>query len=331
MTQAIISFDTELSPALYQQGFSAQENFDSSILGICEDGEYGIVHQMDILEKYGLRAVFFVDPMPALVHGIDIICQIVAPIMARGHEIQLHLHPEWLEFAKEQPVGNQRGRSIGDFKLDAQIKLIALARDLLMKAGAPEPVAFRAGNFGANDDTIEALHKLGISYDSSFNAAYIDNGCNISLDPGNLGMRQYKGVWAVPVSGIMERESSFRPAQVCAMSEEEMRDALNHAASCGANQFSVFSHSFELLSRNRSFPNHLTVQRLEALCQNIAADKRVTTGGFMDLPDRVIPQKIEALEPDTLRTLRRRIEQGLSYAVYEARLLPTKLGKMLHR
>src|SRR3546814_9494722 len=43
----------------------------------------------------------------------------------------------------------------------------SLAADMLVRAGAPEPVAFRAGNFGANDDTLRALDALGFLFDSS--------------------------------------------------------------------------------------------------------------------------------------------------------------------
>src|SRR3546814_698714 len=159
----------------------------------------------------------------------------------------------------------------------------SLAADMLVRAGAPEPVAFRAGNFGANDDTLRALDALGFLFDSSFNGAYAGHGCDIALDPRNMGMRLHHGVCEVPVSGLMDRLDSFRPAQLCAMSEEEMRDALDHAAASGAIQFSAFSHSFELLSRDRAVHNRLAIARMEALCQAVAADARVTNGGFADM------------------------------------------------
>src|SRR3546814_1290826 len=123
-------------------------------------------------------------PMPALVYGPKIIAEIVRPIVARGHEVQLHIHTEWLRFARFNPAGKLTGRNIGDFPLSAQKKLIGLARDILVSAGAPEPIAFRAGNFGANDDTLRALAALGFRFDSSFNAAWHGRGCANTLDPG---------------------------------------------------------------------------------------------------------------------------------------------------
>jgi len=320
MTRAIISFDTELSAGLYQRGADARANFESSILGRCRDGDFGIHFQMDMLDRHGLTGVFFIDPMPALVYGPEVIDAIVRPVVERGHEVQVHIHTEWLAFARFNPVGRLTGRNIGDFPLAAQKKLIALARDILVGAGAPKPTAFRAGNFGANDDTLRALAALGFRFDSSFNAAYLGHGCAISLDAGNLGMREHHGVAEVPVSGLMDRASRFRPAQLCAMSEEEMRDALDHAAASGAIQFSAFSHSFELLSRDRKVANRLAISRMEALCRAVADDPRVTSGGLATLPaPPARPARIHVPAPRPLRTLRRVIQQGLGHLAHEVR------------
>lgn len=331
MTRAIISFDTELSAGLYQRGADARANFESSILARCRDGDFGIFFQMDMLERHGLKGVYFVDPMPALVYGPEIIDAIVQPIVARGHEVQLHLHTEWLQFARFKPAGKRKGRNIGDFPLSTQKKLIALGRDILMGAGAPRPVAFRAGNFGANDDTLRALAGLGFRFDSSFNGAWQGHGCDISLDPGNLGMRIHQGVCEVPVSGLMDRTDRFRPAQLCAMSEEEMRDALDHIAASGAIQFSAFSHSFELLSRDRSFPNRLAIARMEALCRAVAEDPRVTSGGFATLPaPPPRPGRIHVAAPRPLRTARRVAEQAVGHLAHEVRYLRHLIHMTLH-
>lgn len=320
MTRAIISFDTELSAGMYQRGADARANFESSILGRCDDGDFGIYFQMDMLERFGLTGVWFVDPMPALVYGPGIVDAIVQPIVRRGHEVQLHIHTEWLEFAPRNPVGRLTGRNIGDFPLTAQKTLIGLARDMLIGAGAPRPTAFRAGNFGANDDTLRALAALGFRFDSSFNGAYRGRGCAISLDPGNLGMRVHQGVCEVPVSGLLDGAHRFRPAQLCAMSEEEMRDALDYAAASGAIQFSAFSHSFELLSRDRRVANRLAIERMQALCRAVADDSRVTTGGLATLPSPPAhPRRIQVPAAKPLRTARRIAQQAAGYIAHEVR------------
>ena len=128
-TQVFISCDTELSALLYQRGASGHANFDASITGRTTRGDFGIGWQMDRLEEHGLKGVFFVDPMPALVHGRQIVADIVGLILSRGHEVQLHIHTEWLDFATTNPFAPLNGHSIADFPPDAQTDILALARD----------------------------------------------------------------------------------------------------------------------------------------------------------------------------------------------------------
>jgi len=315
-TQVLITIDTELLFSAARDGLSADDNLAISILGRTPAGDFGIAHQMDRLEAHGLIGVFFVDPLPALVYGPEVVARIVGPIVARGHETQLHIHSEWLELASTSPVGNLHGRNIRDFPLDAQERLIGLARDLLIEAGAPTPVAFRAGNFGANDDTLRALARLGIGYDSSLNASYLGRDCRISLPPERTGAVDWCGVREVPVAGIFDRPGQIRPAQLCALSAGEMGAALDHAAASGAEQFVILSHSFELLSRDRLRPNRMLMRRFDALCRAIAGDDRLESTGFADLIVRpgADPERLPA---NRLRTLARAGQQALGRLIYE--------------
>lgn len=171
MTRVFITIDTEYSSGLYTGPHAADraENFARSIACITPQGPAGIGHKLEMLARHGQKAVFFVDPMPALVWGLAAIEDIVAPIIAAGQDVQLHCHTEWLEHAgSASPLASRRtGRNLADFPLEDQCAILGYARDTLMAAGAPAPVAFRAGNYGANDDTLRALAMLGIAYDSS--------------------------------------------------------------------------------------------------------------------------------------------------------------------
>jgi hypothetical protein len=139
MTAVYITIDTEYSSGIYaREGFGCrQSNFDRSISAITPSGSVGIDYQMDVFDRYGLKAVFFVDPMPALVWGVDAIADIVGPIVERGHDVQLHLHTEWLEFAgAKSPVGDQSAQNIKQFTFDEQYALLDYAQSTLMAAGA---------------------------------------------------------------------------------------------------------------------------------------------------------------------------------------------------
>ncbi len=315
-TQVFISCDTELSALLYQHGASARANFDASITGRTTAGDYGIGWQMDRLEEHGLKGVFFVDPMPALVHGRQIVTDIVGPILSRGHEVQLHVHTEWLDFAPTNPFAPLSGHSIADFPADAQKGILALARDLLVDGGAPTPRAFRAGNYGADDNTLHALAGLGIIWDTSLNPAYLGQECRISLPRETINATPHCGVTELPVSTLYDRPGHLRPAQVCALSSREMFALLDHAARTKQAHVMIVCHSFEMLSRDRQRPNRLVMDRYEALCAHVSQHAALESGVFSDVkPGETGPAA--HLPPNLLRTGWRYVEQAWAQARYE--------------
>lgn len=348
MTDVLITIDTELSAGLHQQGLSLAQNLARSVEGRVGGegragaGRYGVGWQMDAMEAAGLKGVFFVDPLPALVYGPGFLPDVVGPMLARGHEVQLHVHTEWLAWAPASPVEDRRGRNIGDFALADQVALIRTATDLLEGAGVPRPTAFRAGNFGADARTLEALATLGIAWDSSVDLGR--SGGARAVGPGMGGAAagyapfRVGRVAEVPVAGLLDRPGHFRPAQVCALSAREMAAALRHAAK-GDAPFAVVTHSFEMLSRDRRRPNRTMTDRFRRLCAAVARDPRLRSAGFNDLdaaavtgtgpgratgpgepllaPDLPRPN---LLRPNLLRTAGRMVEQLVSGALYDRSL-----------
>ena len=228
MTAVYLTIDTEYSSGLAARlGVHAREEvFARSIDGHTREGAVGIGFQMDVMADHGIKGVFFVDPMPALIWGTGAIADVVEPIVARGHDVQLHLHPEWLELAGDaNPLGRRTGRNLHEFSEDEQLELLDWARATLMDAGAPAPIAFRAGNYGADDATLRALRRLGIRYDSSHVPGIAQSDCRISLSNKDRTVVRHEGTIEVPVGSI----GSFRGqrhAQVTALSHGEMAAAL---------------------------------------------------------------------------------------------------------
>ena len=322
MTAVIISSDTELSAGRQKAGMRAADNFRCSITGTTASGDMGIPWQLDQLEAHGLIGVFFVDPMPALVHGTQILSDIVGPIIERGHAVELHLHPEWLEWAVDSPVGGRQGHSIGDFSFADQRVLLNIGRDLLIAAGAPRITAFRAGNFGANNDTLQALAELNIRWDSSFNAAYLGAPCAITLPTDQVDPVEHKGVIQLPVSGLWDRPGHFRPAQICAVSAAEMRAALDHAAQHRQPVFSIVTHSFEMLSRDRERANAVVMRRYQMMARHIARHPDLFSSIIATL-DPMIAQPRNSIGsragPNRIRTAARFAEQAWAQLRHERR------------
>lgn len=325
MTALLITIDTELSSLLHDRGLGLDDNIRSSIWGEAQGKSYGIGWQMDELERHGLKGVFFVDPMPALLYETEFLRPIISAIVERGHEVQLHIHSEWLRWANQSPVGERMGRNIGDLSQADQARLLWVGKRWLEEAGAPSITAFRAGNFGANDHTLRALDDVGITWDSSVNPAYHHYGCKISGARDQLAPVRRYGVIELPVSGVIDRPGSFRPAQICAMSATEMRTALRHAVRQGHATFVVVTHSFEMLSRDRKRPNHAVMRRFTSLCREAAGLSGLRTCGFRDLLPGIVSDASSShsrVPPSHLRTASRMVQQLWASWRYEHRFIP---------
>lgn len=287
MTAVYITIDTEYAASLPGEGGpgSRAENYARSIRCDTPSGPVGIEYQMEVMDRYGLKGVFFVDPMPALLWGVASIEDVVGPIVARGHDVQLHCHTEWLALAGDDPVrrrlaGNLSGQHIKNFPFEEQCRILDWARDTLVAAGAQRPVVFRAGNYGANDDTLRALAAIGVPYDTSHAPALAGRGdCAITLGQEVRRPVLHHGVIELPISCIEDFGGKLRHGQLTALNLAELRGLVEHAQANGIGSVTLVSHSFELMSRDRRLRNRVVAHRFEAFCQALGAmaDSRTAT------------------------------------------------------
>jgi hypothetical protein len=118
MTKVLLTVDTELLGRHHAAGASWQENLERSY----DAAGVGVPYQLKMLGAHGLKACFFVDPMPALVYGLDPVKRMVEPILEAGQEVQLHLHPLWATI--DEPA-EDRKFELTDFGREGQRDLIA--------------------------------------------------------------------------------------------------------------------------------------------------------------------------------------------------------------
>jgi hypothetical protein len=312
-----ITVDTEFSPRDYHaRNGEVKALVARDIDGVTAAGDFGIGFQMDVLEAYGLRAVFQVESLSASAVGPEILRRVVNEVQARGHEVQMHVHAEWLNGVNSPELPPFRGRNLVSYSQEEQTRVIGAALHNIQEAGARHICAFRAGNYGANRDTLKALARNGIPFDSSYNVCFVDR---LWPDLGAGPLTQptpIEGLWEIPISFFSDWPGHRRPAQLCAVSSREMQHALLRAWEAGWHAFVIVSHSFELIKRPKdaagpTLPDRLVIDRMENLCRFLSDHKdKFRSALFSELT----PSSMPMLAPKPIRsklshTLRRMGEQ----------------------
>lgn len=313
-TPVFLTIDTELVWRHHAAGL----DLDRIVARSIDPAGVGIAYQLRELARHGLKATFFVDPMPAMTFGLDVIRRIVAAILDAGQDVQLHCHPNWARARAGDGGAAYAPFELTQYTADEQRALIAGAADLLKAAGAPPPVAFRAGSFAADDATLAALAANGIRYDSSHNGAEAPWPSQIGLPADQIAPVLHGGVVQVPVTVIRDLPGAYRPFQVCAMSAGEMQAALDHAVTNDHAAVTIVSHGFELATRDGSRPNTLHLGRFTTLCETLAARRaELPTATFGERPDLPLGRDDRPLGPSYLRTGWRQAQQLWSNMVAE--------------
>ena len=243
-------------------------SFERYVYGHSSHGDYALPETLAILNRYGLKGVFFVEPLFAARFGAEHLKIVVSLIREAGQEVQLHLHPEWTDEAIEPIIENctTKRQHLSYYTLDEQTTLIGHGRNMLEAAGSGQISAFRSGSFAANRDTYEALHRNAIPLDFSLNRCYDVSAPDLLREHGLSTAFVVQGVTTYPVTVIKDGFGKDRPAPISACGFDEFRDALLSAQRAGVSDFVVVSHNFEMLKPGSSLPDWTVVKRFQRLC-----------------------------------------------------------------
>ncbi|MGI6656365.1 MAG: polysaccharide deacetylase family protein [Desulfobulbus sp.] len=244
--------------------------FKRYIYGPTKYGEYGLPFQLKLLEDYGLKAVFFVEPLFSCRFGGEYLDEIIRLITDFGQEVQLHIHPEWIdEFDSSLLEKSYSKKScMYEFSYGEQVQIIKLGKKLIESSGGGEVTAFRAGNFGYNAKTLLALKECGIYIDSCYNASFdIVGNREILSDGYAFDPFCFNGVWEYPMTVFRDGRKKMRHAQLGACSYREMETLLWKALEEQREAFVILSHNFELLNQRKDRPDRVVVRRMQKLCQ----------------------------------------------------------------
>jgi hypothetical protein len=290
--------------------------FKRYVYGPTSKGNYGLPYQLQHLRDNGLAGVFFVEPLFATRFGLEPLAEILSVIREGGedHEIQLHLHTEWVDESNEPLLDNITGKRqfLRYFSLQEQTVLIREGKRLIEAAGGPDVNAFRAGGFGFDKNTLRALEANRIAFDSSYNASMLGPDSGVSPHIPLVEPLQCEGVYEYPMTVFGCGLRSLRHVQLTACSYQEIEGLLWQALESERTAFVILLHNFELLNGAMDKPDHVVVKRFRKLCAFLDRHRdyfRVC--GFHDLAPASVPLQPAPLTSPLWKTGFRMVEQGL--------------------
>jgi hypothetical protein len=156
----------------------------------------------DVYERHGLRGTFNVEIFQQLVHRrlrerhpelaelSDEWEQVVQEMLERGHDVQMHLHPQWHDAAYDAGRWRLNGSwSLLDYPREALVEMLGEAKaylEGLLREVDPayRCVSYRAGSWciAPSPDALGVLADLGIVFDMSIVAGAFYDSPEVKLD-----------------------------------------------------------------------------------------------------------------------------------------------------
>ena len=252
MKQILITCDTEVG----ELHAGRADAFEIFIEGEVQSREVGVKLINDLASEYGATVEHFVDVYPYERYYECKFERLCSDIIHGGHGVNLHTHPSG-RYDKNR-------RFMWQYSADEQTEIINFGKQKIKEWIGIDVLAHRAGGYGANDDTIQALKFNGIFIDSSF--FYKNENCKINYDYINKASEK-NGVLQLPVSvyekqkryGFIKTKSSFQKFDFrYGSSADEILKAIDlMTENC---IIVLFLHSFNFLNLKYSFKDRKYVK-----------------------------------------------------------------------
>jgi peptidoglycan/xylan/chitin deacetylase (PgdA/CDA1 family) len=121
-------------------------------------------------QRFGCRATFFVDLCEVPTWGEKFMQEVCNRIRDAGQDVQLHAHPHHVS-------GDRKRWLLSEYTREEQTGILDYAIEQYRKFMGTQPLAFRAGGFGANWHTLELLVERGVKIDCSLMQDW--RGCDL--------------------------------------------------------------------------------------------------------------------------------------------------------
>jgi peptidoglycan/xylan/chitin deacetylase (PgdA/CDA1 family) len=275
-----------------------------------------------------LQATFFLEPFNDELGWPGETEPVARYLIERGHDVQLHIHPNHVSYGlykSGQPY--ERTDQMADLDREQQKKLIVRGADLLEQWTGTRPIAFRAGNMGASEETLLAMSDAGLWIDTSYTFPYVGGQCRFAETERYNGSKWYGEVLEVSLSAYRQPPlpglHPAKPVDLMGSSFEECRDAVHMICDAGADAV-VILHSFSLFKvqdkqYNGGKLDRIVKRRFEHFCKWLGRNRvAYPPRTFTELGRMVKEQgyRPNAVKPCTmnrpLRAMTRKVVQGIN-------------------
>lgn len=289
-TNIYITVDTETSiGGAFSNPLLKPVGKEKRIYGKIAGEHYGIPLIMDIADSYGLKITFFVEVLNHYYFGKEDNYEVCQYILKRGHDVQLHLHPNYLNFKLDEPQKLIYSDNMYDYDLETQTQLIKEGKELLKEFGVNNPLAFRAGNYGADINTLKALKKNDIKIDSSYNLSIPHKYIKITKRKIN-DSDEIKGVFEFPITCFKIKflnQEYIKPLDINGVSFSEIRKTIESLSENKVNNIVIILHSFSFINNYDLQYNNLKIRkriikRFERVCEFISGNEKIDNLTFSE-------------------------------------------------
>ncbi len=214
MRKIILSFDYEIY-------FDGKNNYQSLISNTHEI--------LRIADRHSIKCVFFVDAFYVyqlkkanLETAYDDICNQLKTMQSKGHELQYHFHPHWLNAVyvsdKNEWQYNKSDYSYSDlvdqYGIEKANEAFEIGLNCFEQISQTKSIAFRAGGLsvqGAEAALIDLLVKHGFIYDSSIMPQLQIEAKYLNIDHSSS---PNKDLWMIDQSFLIESNKTSRLTEI---------------------------------------------------------------------------------------------------------------------
>lgn len=285
---------------------------------------------LDTLDRHGVRATFFVEALQTSWFGPEEMGGIVEILNARGHDIQLHLHPVWLIFdnpdwvsqVQSEPPRASVHDTLVNLSRERVTEIIQRGKATFVAWGLPEPTAIRTGSLFVERHLYPIFRECGLEVSSSVGLGL--------YHPEDPFIRLYHSaklvdeVMEVPVSSYIGADHHLslrtRLATLIGMGMAEQHSLLQQAVTEKLPLLVILSHVSEFHSNAGSGyrRNTLTERKFEQLCSQLSQSpslQAVTMSELLRVTDLTINTDDTPLTLSRWRSALRFLEAGMQKAL----------------